>query len=307
MKIILAQPRGFCAGVERAINIVETCLKKFGSPLYVHHEIVHNKFVVASLGAKGVVFVENISQVPQGGVVIFSAHGVSQTVEEAAVLRQLIVIDATCPLVTKVHNEAKRHEEAGNELIIIGHLNHPEVIGTSGRVKQQVHVVSSILDVETLNLRQTAKLAYVTQTTLSVDDTALIIEALKAKFPHITGPGLKDVCYATQNRQNAVKELAKIAEVILVVGTKSSSNSNRLRDLAEQMGVSAYLIDSYRDLDLSWFADKKNIGITAGASAPEDLVLELVSYLSETFQATITSMTGVKENVIFKLPKELLV
>jgi 4-hydroxy-3-methylbut-2-enyl diphosphate reductase len=272
----------------------------------VHHEIVHNKFVVASLKAKGVIFVDNISQVPHGGVVIFSAHGVSQTVEQAAALRQLIVIDATCPLVTKVHNEAKRHEESGNELIIIGHVNHPEVIGTSGRVQQQAHIVSSILDVEKLQINN-PKVAYVTQTTLSVDDTAQIIEALKEKYPHITGPGLKDVCYATQNRQNAVKELAKLSDIILVVGTKSSSNSNRLRDLAEQMGVQAYLIDSYRDLDLSWFAGKKNIGITAGASAPEDLVLELVSYLTEKFQATIASMAGVKENVIFKLPKELLV
>jgi 4-hydroxy-3-methylbut-2-enyl diphosphate reductase len=305
MKIILAQPRGFCAGVERAISIVETCLKKFSPPLYVHHEIVHNKFVVASLKAKGVIFVDNISQVPHEAVVIFSAHGVSQTVEQAAALRELIVIDATCPLVTKVHNEAKRHEESGNELIIIGHVNHPEVIGTSGRVQQQAHIVSSILDVEKLQINN-PKVAYVTQTTLSVDDTAQIIEALKEKYPHITGPGLKDVCYATQNRQNAVKELAKLADIILVVGTKSSSNSNRLRDLAEQMGVCAYLIDSYEDLDLSWFEGKKNIGITAGASAPEELVLELVTHLSETFGASIASIEGIKENVVFKLPKELL-
>ncbi|KKB96823.1 4-hydroxy-3-methylbut-2-enyl diphosphate reductase [Candidatus Arcanobacter lacustris] len=306
MEIILAQPRGFCAGVERAITIVEKSLEKFGPPIYVRHEIVHNKYVVESLTKKGVIFVDEVDDVPEGSVLIFSAHGVSQKVENDAEARHLDVIDATCPLVTKVHKEAISNEREGNELILIGHEGHPEVEGTAGRVKQKVHIVSSISDIDKLNFLDQNKIAYVTQTTLSVDDTKQIIAKLKEKFPAIKGPDTKDICYATQNRQNAVRELAKITEIILVVGSENSSNSNRLKDLAIESGVESYLIDSVENIDLKWLDGKKKIGITSGASAPELLTEQLINYLQSTFNAKVTKMDGVVENIKFKLPKKLI-
>jgi 4-hydroxy-3-methylbut-2-enyl diphosphate reductase len=306
MEIILAQPRGFCAGVERAITIVEKSLEKFGPPIYVRHEIVHNKYVVESLTKKGVIFVDEVDDVPEGSVLIFSAHGVSQKVENDAEARHLDVIDATCPLVTKVHKEAIANEREGNELILIGHEGHPEVEGTAGRVKQKVHIVSSISDIDKLNFLDQNKISYVTQTTLSVDDTKQIIAKLKEKFPAIKGPDTKDICYATQNRQNAVRELAKITEIILVVGSENSSNSNRLKDLAIESGVESYLIDSVENIDLKWLDGKKKIGITSGASAPELLTEQLINYLQSTFNAKVTKMDGVVENIKFKLPKKLI-
>jgi 4-hydroxy-3-methylbut-2-enyl diphosphate reductase len=306
MEIILAQPRGFCAGVERAIAIVEKSLEKFGPPIYVRHEIVHNKYVVDSLSKKGVIFVDKIEDVPEGSVIIFSAHGVSRQVEIDAESRNLEVIDATCPLVTKVHKEAVTNEKDGNELILIGHEGHPEVEGTAGRVRQKVNIISSISDIENLTFVDHDKIAYVTQTTLSVDDTKQIIVKLKEKFPNIKGPDTKDICYATQNRQNAVKELAKITDIILVVGSKNSSNSNRLKDLAQESGVASYLIDCVEDIDLSWLDGKKKIGITSGASAPELLTEKLINYLQSIFNAKISKTDGVIENIKFKLPKKLI-
>jgi len=306
MEIILAQPRGFCAGVERAINIVEKSLEKFGAPIYVRHEIVHNKYVIESLRDKGVVFIDELADVPAGSVVIFSAHGVSEKVEEDAKNRNLSVIDATCPLVTKVHKEAIINDIKGNELILIGHVGHPEVEGTSGRVKQNVQIISNIKDVDNIVCKDPDKIAYVTQTTLSVDDTKQIISKLKEKFPNISGPDTKDICYATQNRQNAVKQLADIADIILVLGAKNSSNSNRLRDLSVEMGVDSYLIDTVADLDLSWLEGKKRIGVTAGASAPEILIQQLVDYLKLLYNAKVITMDGAIENIKFKLPKKLI-
>lgn len=305
MDIILAKPRGFCAGVERAIEIVERALEIYGAPIYVRHEIVHNKFVVDSLKAKGVVFVEEVSEVPDGGITIFSAHGVSDEVENQAKIRNLPVIDATCPLVTKVHKEAQRSESEGADIVLIGHKGHPEVEGTSGRVKAPVYLVQSEEDVANLNVRQSEKLSYVTQTTLSVDDTKGIIDALKEKFPEIKGPGINDICYATQNRQNAVRELAKQVDIILVIGAANSSNSSRLRDLGEEVGVTSYLVASVGDVDLNWFEGKNSIGVTAGASAPEELVGQIVSFLERNFNARISTMQGIEENVKFKLPKEV--
>lgn len=305
MEIILAAPRGFCAGVTRAIDIVEKALKKYGAPVYVRHEIVHNKYVVDDLKKKGAVFVSEIDEIPEGAVTIFSAHGVSSKVEESAKDRNLPVIDATCPLVTKVHNEAKRNEEQGRQIILIGHAKHPEVEGTAGRVKQEVILVSSIKDVEKIKVTESDKLAYVTQTTLSVDDTRHIINKLKEKFPSISGPDLKDICYATQNRQNAVKELAKTVEVILVIGAVNSSNSNRLKDLGLEMNIASYLINDFKDIDLEWFKDVSRVGITAGASAPEILVTEVIDFLKDKFNANISIMDGIIENVKFKLPKEV--
>ncbi len=305
MEIFLAQPRGFCAGVKRAIQIVEMALEIYGPPIYVRHEIVHNKFVVESLKAKGVIFVNDIAEVPENSITIFSAHGVAEEVENQAKKRNLPVIDATCPLVTKVHREAIINDNEGREIILIGHSGHPEVEGTSGRVKQQVLLVESLSDVEKLEVKNPDNLAYVTQTTLSVDDTKNIIEQLKIRFPNIKGPDLKNICYATQNRQNSVRDLAKIVDLILVIGAKNSSNSNRLRDLAKECNVAAYLIDDEKDIKLDWFKEVKKIGITAGASAPETIIQQVIFSLKDSFNASLRIMDGIEENVIFKLPKEV--
>ena len=305
MQVILAQPRGFCAGVKRAIEIVELALQKYGAPIYVRHEIVHNKYVVNDLKSKGVVFVREISEIPDGGVTIFSAHGVSQKVVDSASIRDLPMIDATCPLVTKVHKEAQRSESSGNQIILIGHSGHPEVEGTSGRVKSEVILVETVEDVAKIKVADENKLSYVTQTTLSVDDTKGIINALKDRFRNIKGPGTKDICYATQNRQNAVRELASMVDLILVIGSQNSSNSNRLRDLGEEMGVTSYLINGAGDIDKAWFEHASKVGITAGASAPESLVDEIIDYLGNNFAAKISTMDGITEDVVFKLPKEV--
>lgn len=306
MQIILAQPRGFCAGVKRAIEVVERALEKYGKPIYVRHEIVHNKYVVDDLKSKGVVFVKEISDVPDGGVTIFSAHGVSQKVIDSAKIRALPIIDATCPLVTKVHKEAQRNEQSGNQIILIGHSGHPEVEGTSGQVKSDVILVERIDDVQHIKVKNENKLAYVTQTTLSVDDTQDIISALKSRFPAIKGPGTKDICYATQNRQNAVRELAKMVDLILVIGSQNSSNSNRLRDLSEEVGITSYLINGSQDIKNEWLQDIKTIGITAGASAPEELTEEIISFLSNLTNVKVATMNGKHEDITFKLPKEVL-
>jgi len=306
LKIILASPRGFCAGVDRAIEIVERALALYGPPVYVRHEIVHNKFVVEDLRAKGAVFVDEISEIPAGGITIFSAHGVSEKVENEAVLRNLPVIDATCPLVTKVHKEAQKYEAEAREIILIGHEGHPEVEGTSGRVKHGVYLVSNKADVEKLQVKTPENLAYVTQTTLSVDDTREIIDALKTRFPGIKGPELKDICYATQNRQNAVKELAPRVDLLLVIGSKNSSNSNRLRDLAEEMGTASYLINGSEDIKPLWLENIGKIGITAGASAPERLIEDVIAYLKTLRHAIVETLPGVAEKTKFKLPEEVL-
>lgn len=306
LSIILARPRGFCAGVERAIEIVERSLKKYGPPVYVRHEIVHNKYVVEDLKAKGAIFVDNVDKIPQGAITIFSAHGVSENVENEAKERDLPVIDATCPLVKKVHKEAQRHEEKGKQIILIGHQGHPEVEGTSGRVASQVILVESIEDVEKLEIADTSNLAYVTQTTLSVDDTKNIIAALKAKFPQIEGPDLRDICYATQNRQDAVRKLSSIVDLVLVIGSQNSSNSNRLCDLARECGKTAYLIDGPQDIKDEWFNGVISVGITAGASAPEVVLEQVIDRIANYAQISVSSLEGVEENVKFKLPEQLL-
>ncbi|MFV9876180.1 MAG: 4-hydroxy-3-methylbut-2-enyl diphosphate reductase [Rickettsiales endosymbiont of Dermacentor nuttalli] len=306
MHITLAKPRGFCAGVERAIKIVELSLEKYGSPVYVRHEIVHNKYVVDGLKSKGAIFVNSLDEIPPNSITIFSAHGVSEQVETEAKKRQLSVIDATCPLVTKVHKEAQKNEVLNRQLILIGHRGHPEVEGTSGRVKQEVVIVSSIEEVDQIEVKDPTKLSYVTQTTLSVDDTKTIINKLKDKFPLIQGPELKDICYATQNRQNAVRTLAMQVDIILVIGAINSSNSNRLKDLGNEMGVPSYLINNYHDINNSWLEGVHTIGITAGASAPEILVEEVINYLSTLTKTTIQNLDGTEENIKFKLPKELV-
>lgn len=305
LKVILAKPRGFCAGVERAIEIVERSIKKYGAPVYVRHEIVHNKYVVEDLKKKGAIFVDEVSDVPEGAITIFSAHGVSEKVEDDAKERNLPVIDATCPLVKKVHREAQRHEEKGKQLILIGHKGHPEVEGTSGRVQQDVLLVQSVEDVQKLEVNDQNSLSYVTQTTLSVDDTKSIITALKEKFPNIEGPDLRDICYATQNRQDAVRVIAKQVEALLVIGSQNSSNSNRLRDLGEEMGIPSYLINGPQDINPEWINDINAIGITAGASAPEVLLEKVIDRLGELANIEVTTMSGVNENVKFKLPEEL--
>jgi len=304
MKILLANPRGFCAGVDRAIEIVELAIKKYGAPVYVRHEIVHNKFVVDDLRAKGAVFVNEINEIPDGAVTVFSAHGVSEKVENSAKLRDLPVIDATCPLVTKVHTEAQRYESEGREIILIGHKGHPEVEGTSGRV-QKVQLVENVADVAELVVDNPDNLAYVTQTTLSLDDTKIIIEALKARFPNIDGPDTRDICYATQNRQNAVRELAKHADVMLVIGASNSSNSNRLRDLGEEIGVNSYLIDNAEAINPVWLNGANTIAVTAGASAPEILVQRVIDRLRELGANSVEEFAGKKENVKFKLPEQV--
>ena len=306
VQVILAEPRGFCAGVERAIEIVERAIEVFGPPVYVRHEIVHNKRVVDDLRKKGAVFVEEIDEVPDGAVTIFSAHGVSEEVENEAARRALPVIDATCPLVAKVHIEARRYEREGREVILIGHDGHPEVEGTSGRVKNGVHIVATPGDVAKLRVANPEKVAYVTQTTLSVDDTREVIEALESRFPNISGPDVKDICYATQNRQASVRKLAEEVELILVVGARNSSNSNRLREIGEEMGVPTHLIDDARDLDPAWFAGVRRVGVTAGASAPEELVQDLVARLREINRVELHIQDGIKERVRFKLPTELV-
>lgn len=306
LTIILCEPRGFCAGVERAVTIVERALKKYGAPIYVRHEIVHNKWVVEDLRGRGVVFVDDIQDIPEGAVTVFSAHGVSDAVEDEAKKRNLPVIDATCPLVTKVHLEAQRYEKNDKQIILIGHDGHPEVEGTSGRVKGEVLLVSSVKDAVQLTVQNEDNLAYVTQTTLSVDDTSEIIAALKKRFPTIAGPDLKDICYATQNRQNAVRELDGKVDCLLVVGATNSSNSNRLRDLGEEIGISSYLIAEADELNLDWLDGKSSVGITAGASAPEHLVESLVEKLQSYKPSNIRTLMTVKEDIQFKLPKELL-
>ncbi len=305
LQVILAQPRGFCAGVDRAIEIVERALELYGPPVYVRHEIVHNKWVVADLRAKGVIFVGEVSEIPDGAITVFSAHGISEKVENSARLRDLPVIDATCPLVTKVHREAQRYETEGREIILIGHEGHPEVEGTSGRVKQGVLLVQNVEDVDALEVKDASKLAYVTQTTLSVDDTSAIIAKLKSRFPDIAGPELRDICYATQNRQNAVRELALQVDMLLVVGSSNSSNSNRLRDLAEEIGITAHLIDDARGLNPQWFDGISIIGLTAGASAPEHLVQGVIEAIGKIRKTHVTTMEGAAENTRFKLPPEV--
>jgi 4-hydroxy-3-methylbut-2-enyl diphosphate reductase len=305
IRVVLAQPRGFCAGVERAIEIVERALEKYGPPIYVRHEIVHNRHVVERLRAKGARFVDEIDEIPPGAVTIFSAHGVASAIETRAGERGLPVIDATCPLVSKVHIEGQRYANQGREIILIGHAGHPEIEGTMGRITGKVHLISRPEEVAKLNVGDSAKLAFITQTTLSVDDTRAVIEALKARFPSIVGPDTKDICYATQNRQRATLELAKIVDIVLVVGAPNSSNSNRLREIAAEFGVPSYLIEDAKALDPNWLDGVSAVGITAGASAPDELVEELVERLRELDQIEIQRLSGVTENVRFRMPAQL--
>jgi 4-hydroxy-3-methylbut-2-en-1-yl diphosphate reductase len=306
LKIFLANPRGFCAGVDRAIEIVDLSLKTYGAPIYVRHEIVHSRHVVEALRGKGAIFVEELNAVPDGAIVIFSAHGVAKEVWEESTRRNLKVIDATCPLVIKVHNEVNRDYSNEYELILIGHAGHPEVVGTLGQVPDKFHLVSSVEDVDTLEVDNPLHLSYVTQTTLSVDECRDIVEALHRRFPGIKGPHQEDICYATQNRQNAVKELSRFVDVILVIGSPNSSNSNRLRELGERCGIPSYLIDSYQDIQTQWLEGVQAIGIAAGASAPEVLVTQVIKFLKEQGADTVEELTVVEENVEFLLPKELL-
>lgn len=309
MEIKLANPRGFCAGVDRAIDIVNRALDVFGAPIYVRHEVVHNKFVVERLKERGAVFVDELEAVPDDVIVIFSAHGVSQAVRKEADRRGLKVFDATCPLVTKVHMEVAKYSSDGCECILIGHQGHPEVEGTMGQYDTAsggaIYLVEDEADVDKLEVRDPTRLSYVTQTTLSMDDTARVIDSLRAKFPHITGPRKDDICYATQNRQDAVKQLALECDLVLVVGSPNSSNSNRLRELAERCGTAAYLIDGPEDLNKSWFTNSKNIGITAGASAPEVLVKDVIEGLKALGASMPVELKGQEENISFSLPKEL--
>ena len=305
IRVVLAQPRGFCAGVERAIEIVERALEKYGPPIYVRHEIVHNRHVVERLRAKGARFVDEIDEIPPGAVTIFSAHGVASAIETRAGERGLPVIDATCPLVSKVHIEGQRYANQGREIILIGHAGHPEIEGTMGRITGRVHLISRPEEVARLKVADPDKLAFITQTTLSVDDTRAVIEALKARFPSIVGPDTKDICYATQNRQRATLELAKIVDVVLVVGAPNSSNSNRLREIAAEFGVPSYLIEDANALDLGWLKGVSAVGITAGASAPDELVEELVERLRDVDEIEIQRLPGVTENVRFRMPAQL--
>jgi 4-hydroxy-3-methylbut-2-enyl diphosphate reductase len=303
--VFLANPRGFCAGVDRAIAIVESALAKFGAPIYVRHEVVHNAYVVNDLKNKGAVFVEELDNVPPGATVIFSAHGVSKTVRAEAEARGLKVFDATCPLVTKVHVEVARMREQGREIIMIGHRGHPEVEGTLGQSAGGMYLVETPEDVATLQVQDNRTLAYVTQTTLSVDDAARVVDALRARFPEIVGPKKDDICYATQNRQDAVKKLAAECDAVIVVGSPNSSNSNRLREVAEHLGVPAWLVDSAQDIDPAWLAGKMRIGVSAGASAPEILVEEVTARLTELGAVSIAPLAGLTESVHFPLPKGL--
>ncbi len=305
MRIILAQPRGFCAGVERAIEIVEKALEKYGPPIYVRHEIVHNRHVVERLRAKGAVFVDDLDEIPRGSVTIFSAHGVSSAVEDEAARRDLPVIDATCPLVSKVHSEGQRYAGQDREIILVGHEGHPEIEGTMGRINGKVYLISTAAEVAALAVSNPSKLAYITQTTLSVDDTRAVIDALRARFPDIVGPDTKDICYATQNRQRAVRELAQHADVVLVVGAANSSNSNRLREIAAEQGGAAYLIADADALEPQWLEGATTVGITAGASAPEELVQRLIDRLGELGAVEVEPLPGITENVRFHMPREL--
>ncbi len=306
MKVILAQPRGFCAGVVRAIEIVERALEKYGAPIYVRHEIVHNGYVVETLKAKGARFVENLSEVPRGARTIFSAHGVARSVEEEAAELGLPILDATCPLVAKVHGQGERYVQEGRTVVLIGHAGHPEVEGTMGRIPGPVHLVQSEADVERLALPADTPLAYVTQTTLSVDDTKSVITALERRFLDIIGPNTKDICYATQNRQSAVRELSKLVDVILVVGAKNSSNSNRLREIGAESDIPSYLIADKNELDLDLVKGAKAIGITAGASAPEVLVHDVIEALRDLGPIEVSMLPGVEEDIEFRLPRELV-
>ncbi len=305
MRVILAQPRGFCAGVERAIEIVERALKKFGPPIYVRHEIVHNRHVVEELRARGAVFVDELDEIPPGAMTVFSAHGVAKRVEEVARDRSLPVIDATCPLVSKVHNEGRRYAAQGREVVLIGHAGHAEVEGTIGQIPGTVHLVQTVADVATLVVSNPDALSYITQTTLSVDDTRHIIAALKARFPTVVGPDVRDICYATQNRQQAVRDLAHVVDVILVVGSRNSSNSNRLREIGEELGRPSYLIDDAEALRPEWFAAVGTVGLTAGASAPETLVQGVINGLREFGPVEVSTLPGVAEDVRFRFPAEL--
>jgi 4-hydroxy-3-methylbut-2-enyl diphosphate reductase len=305
MDVLLANPRGFCAGVERAIDIVERALEERGAPIYVRHEIVHNKYVVEDLRKKGAVFVEELDEVPAGATVIFSAHGVAQEVRREAEARGLKVFDATCPLVTKVHVEVSKMLREGYQIVMIGHRGHPEAEGTMGQSASGMHLVETVEDVAKVAVREGARLAYVTQTTLSVDDTQVIVAALKARFPQIRGPKKDDICYATQNRQDAVKFMTPRCDVVIVVGSPNSSNSNRLREVAENMGTEAYMVDTAADLKPEWIAGKRRVGVTAGASAPEVLVDELVARLKALGAASVQPLEGITERVVFTLPREL--
>jgi len=309
MQVLLANPRGFCAGVDRAIDIVERALELFGAPIYVRHEVVHNRYVVDRLRDRGAIFVEELSEVPEGATVIFSAHGVSNAVVEEARVRRLAVFDATCPLVTKVHMEVQRYAREGRDVILVGHAGHPEVEGTLGRFDTSfgghMHLVQSLDDVATVAVRDPLKLAFVTQTTLSMDDTATIVTALRARFPELATPRREDICYATQNRQDAVKKIIEQCDVLLVVGSRSSSNSNRLRELADRAGIAGYLIDGPADLHREWLEGKHIIGVTAGASAPEVLVQQVLEQLARWGAQSPREIIGREEHVIFTLPREL--
>ena len=308
INILLANPRGFCAGVDRAIQIVEEALTQYGKPIYVRHEVVHNQYVINDLKTNGAVFIEDLNVVPKGAHVIFSAHGISKAIREEAKLRQLIPIDATCPLVTKVHVEVNKMLSQGMDIIMIGHQGHPEVEGTMGQIEEhqthrKMYLIETIEDVKHLIVDHPNKVAYVTQTTLSIDDTKTIIEALKIKFPNIQGPKSDDICYATQNRQDAVKVMSRQCDLIIIVGSHNSSNSNRLKELASREGVEAYMIDHEDALQSSWLLNKKNIGISAGASAPEISVKNIVNKIQSLTKANITELPGVEESIIFRLPK----
>jgi 4-hydroxy-3-methylbut-2-enyl diphosphate reductase len=304
-EVLLAEPRGFCAGVDRAIEIVERALKKFGAPIYVRHEIVHNTYVVDDLKAKGAIFIEDLAEVPAGATLVFSAHGVSQAVRREAAERGFHVFDATCPLVTKVHVEVAKLHREGFEFIMIGHKGHPEVEGTMGQLTEGIHLVEDVADVARLQIAPAARLAVVTQTTLSVDDAAEILAAVKHRFPEVREPKQQDICYATQNRQDAVKLLAPTVDVVIVVGSPSSSNSNRLRELAQRLGTEAYMVDGPVDLKPEWFAGKRVVGLTAGASAPEILVQQVIERLRALGAISVRKMDGVRETVHFPLPKGL--
>ena len=306
LEILMAQPRGFCAGVDRAINIVNEALLRFGAPIYVRHEIVHNAYVVEELREKGAIFVEELHEVPKGGIVVFSAHGVSQEVRKDAQDRGLQVYDATCPLVTKVHLEVVKMCKDGYTVLMIGHAGHPEVEGTMGQVKEGVFLVEKVEDVDCLSFPADEKIAFVTQTTLSVDETKEIVEALTKKFPNIVKPRKQDICYATQNRQDAVKFMAPQVEVVIVVGSATSSNSNRLRELSEKLGVPSYMVDAPEQLKPEWFVGKRRIGLTAGASAPESLAQAIVARIQEFGPRQVRALDGVVEDVTFSLPKNLV-
>lgn len=301
----LANPRGFCAGVDRAIEIVERAIEKFGAPIYVKHEVVHNKYVVDKLKSKGAVFIEDLSDVPKGETIVYSAHGVSQIVRAEAELRKLKIFDATCPLVSKVHAEVLRHRRNGFQVVMIGHRGHPEVEGTMGQVSEGIVLVEDVSDVDALDLKDPERLAYVTQTTLSVDDASKVIQSLVNKYPKIRPPAKKDICYATQNRQDAVKNLADNCDLVIVVGSSNSSNSNRLREVAETKGVPAHLVDNESDIDKNWLEGVTHVGVTAGASAPEVLVQSVVERLTEYGVSTVRELPGVDEKIVFHVPRDL--